>query len=90
MEVYVVPPAAGTIFAPTSSPASIASDITTNPTTIPQVTSTAGVPATRDMTLVTKVSRALYNATASIVTASMGSILMLAFFDWQLPPLPFI
>lgn len=78
------------IFAPSSPPTIAGSTITTNTSPLPMVTSTWPSEAQNSGTPMKKTSFALYNVSISMVLASMGSVLMLAFCGWQLPPFPFI
>ncbi|OQE16741.1 hypothetical protein PENSTE_c023G04259 [Penicillium steckii] len=78
------------IFAPSSPPTMAGSTITTNTSPLPMVTSNWPSEARNAGTPMKNMSFALYYVSISMVLASMGSVLMLAFRGWQLPPFPFI
>lgn len=79
-----------TIFPPSSQPTTLSTVITTNASPLPKGTDVGQPKIQSKAAPMSKIPFALYNNSVSLVLASMGSVLMLALFDWQLPPFPFM
>lgn len=70
------------IFPPSTQPTTLSSVITTNTLPFPKGTDVRQLKIQSKAAPMSKISFALYNTSTSIVLASIGSILILTFFDW--------
>jgi hypothetical protein len=90
MNIPIISTTEEAIFAPSSLPSVIATKITTDTSSISQVTAIQEPTTENKGTAISSMTQALYDISASMVLFSMGYILSLAFLDWEIPPFRFL